>query len=110
MKMLTTARHSFEANENDKRIKNELNQANRSELNSNLFLKKRLHTQLNSKRLSSSDEVIKVKREHQDQEEIFEQSHKSDEEGGKGEEQKTQLEARKTRADLKEEHKARLMG
>jgi hypothetical protein len=43
---------------------------------------------------------------------MFEQSKKSDDEGGKepSETQKTILEARKTRADLKEEHKARLMG
>jgi hypothetical protein len=42
-----------------------------------------LHSQYKVQRTSSSDEVIKVKRELHDQEEIFEQSKKSDDEGGK---------------------------
>lgn len=78
MKMITTARQSFDEIENNSRIKNEQHHVSGGDV-----LRKRLHSQYKNNRSSSSDEVIKVKREHQDNDEIFEQSRKSDDEGCK---------------------------
>ena len=46
MKMMNTARHSFEANENNNRIKNEPNHLFNSEFNGSHLLKKRTHTEI----------------------------------------------------------------
>ena len=65
MKMNVTARQSLETHENIGRVKNEANRVSVNDLNSHHILRKRLHGQVTAvNRTSSSDEVIKVKREN----------------------------------------------